>query len=177
MFHGDATCVTPPTKAPGMSLTSLRPDAPGVSPRADAEALRVHGISEPNEPATAAEAVTVTQSPSLATPAVAPSPAMRLTMPCTSPVLSPRARPRAPALAASSNRSWVIPAAPAASKKANRKITAGRATANSAVTAPRSFCLVDILMGRGAASIGRGTGLIRRGTGKVMARTTRCEPD
>jgi hypothetical protein len=87
-----------------MSPTSLLTAAPGVSARADAEAVKVQGISEPNEPPTAAEAVTVIQSPSLATPAVAPSPAKRLTIPCTSPVFSPRASPRAPALAASSKR-------------------------------------------------------------------------
>ncbi|BCW46840.1 hypothetical protein StoSoilB5_40240 [Arthrobacter sp. StoSoilB5] len=69
--------------------------------------------------------------------------------------------PRAPALAASSNLSWVIPAAPADNKKASNKMTAGRATANSAVTAPPSLSPV-------AASV-------VTGTNKVMARTTPCE--
>ena len=111
----------------------------GASPLADAVAESLHGMREPNGPTTRAETVTLIHSPSSATTAEAASPASIRTIPSTVAWPSPRARALAPALAASSKRSCVIPAADPARSKAKRSRTAGSATANSAVTAPWSL--------------------------------------
>lgn len=110
-----------------------------VSPRARARADNVHGTIDPTGPETLPETVTLSHSPSAATEDDAEAPASCRTIPSTAPASSPRASALAPALAASSSRNWVIPAAEPASRRARSKRTAGSATANSAVTAPRSF--------------------------------------
>ncbi len=111
---------------------------PADSARAEAVADNVQGISDPKPPPTRDVAVTVSHPASSVTEELTPSPASRLTIPSTAPPVSPRAEARAPAVAASSNRSCVSPAAPPASRNAKSKTTAGKATANSAVTAPDS---------------------------------------
>lgn len=112
---------------------------PAVSLRIDARAVRVHGMDAPNGPGTRSVTVMLNHSPSAATDAAAVPPASVRTVRSTAAVSSPRASALAPALAPSSMRSCVIPAAAAASSMASNASTAGSATANSAVTAPRAF--------------------------------------
>ena len=109
-----------------------------VSLRAKARADRVHGTIDPTGPETRPDTVTLSHSPSAAIDDDAEAPASCRTIPSTAPASSPRASALAPALAVSSSRSWAIPAADPASSSARRRRTAGSATANSAVTAPRS---------------------------------------
>lgn len=109
-----------------------------VSLLAKARADNVHGMMDPTGPDTLPETVTLSHSPSPTMDDDAEPPASCRTIPSTAPASSPRASALAPARAASSSRSWVIPAADPASSSARRRRTAGNATANSAVTAPRS---------------------------------------
>ncbi len=149
-----------PRSTLGTDTDGSGPHGVAVSARAAAEAVRRHGINEPKAPPTGEEAVTVSHPPSSVTDDVTPSPASRLTAPSTEPMDSSRAAARAPALTASSSRNCVRPAAPPANRKASSSTTAGKATANSAVTAPCS---------RTAA-----TTVLRAGSTSVMARTKPC---
>ncbi len=135
----------------------LRLHGVAASARADAEAFNVQGIIGPKAPPTGEEAVTVTHSPSSVSDEATLSPASRLTIPSTEPESSPRADARAPALAASSSRSWVIPAAPPANRNARSNTTAGKATANSAVTAPLSLSCREPLPRAGSRPVMAGT--------------------
>ncbi len=131
-----------PGPQPGRSRNHARGGIQGAlpdSPLAVALADNVHGTREPTGPPLRPDTVTLSHSPSALTAADTELPATCLTMPSTAPVSSPLASPLAPALAASSNLSWVRPAAEPASTIASSNNTAGKATANSAVTAPRHF--------------------------------------
>lgn len=124
------------TPSPISGKGNVAADARGASPLADAVADSLHGMRDPRGPATGAETATSIHSPSSETTATAASPANLRTIPSTADLPSPRARALAQALAASSRRSWVIPAADPAKSRATRSRTAGSATANSAVTVP-----------------------------------------
>ena len=127
-------------RCPGKRETSSGADgraAPDASAWAQALALRVQGMSDPTGPGTRPDTVTPNHSPSRATVDPAVSPASRRTIAPTSPAGAPLANARAPPRAASSMRIWVTPAADPASSSASNRTTEGKATANSAVTAPR----------------------------------------
>lgn len=159
-------CVEPP-RAPVPLLTPV----PAVSLRIDARAVRVHGMDAPNGPGTRSVTVTLNHSPSAATDAAAEPPASTRTVRSTAAGSSPRASALAPALAPSSMRSCVIPAAAPASSMASKASTAGSATANSAVTAPRRFAPVSAvfwsLPPRALPPMATGRGRQRRGPAGV----------
>lgn len=111
--------------------------AVAVSLRVEARAVRVHGIEEPKGPPTRSVTVMLNQPPSAAIEADAVPPARVRTVLSTAAGSSPLARARAPARAPSSIRNCVTPAAAPARSMTSRATTAGRTTANSAVTAPR----------------------------------------
>ncbi len=121
-------------------LPSVRPLAwlaAADSLRVEARAVRVHGNEEPRGPATRSLTVMLNHPSSAATEAEAVPPARVLTVLWTLAGSSPLASARAPARAPSSIRSCVTPAAAPARSMASRVTTAGKVTANSAVTAPR----------------------------------------
>ncbi len=95
------------------------------------------GTSRPAPPART-ETTTRTSAPPRSTRTSAPRGAARRASLLDSAALSPRAADRAAALAASTQRTWSIPAESAETQQARTRTTAGMATASSAVTIPRS---------------------------------------
>jgi hypothetical protein len=129
------SAVDRPKPAGGSRCLAVR--HPAVSLRVEARAVRSHGMDAPRGPPTRSVTVTCSHSPSAETAADADPPDRVRTILSTVAESSPRASARAPARAPSSSRNWVTPAEAPASSMASSSRTAGRVTANSAVTAPR----------------------------------------
>lgn len=158
--HGSASSRREPSchLPPFPSVRLPADSAVGVSLRVEARAVSVHGMEEPKGPPTRSVTVRLNQPPSAATEAEAVPPARVLTVLSTAAGSSPLAKARAPARAPSSILSWVTPAAAPVRSSASKARTAGRVTANSAVTAPREEAVLrrrtTVVSGSRAAASG-----------------------